>query len=145
MLKVDQSPAEKKFVQNPYVFYREILKEGGVCFWKNYNQKAFFKYETINKIFKDKRFGRELPLGIEPTYDKEYPFYKFEEAGLTIEQIHKISAHLLETLTPEELAKAPGIGIAKARKVKEALQGKADKDGTIQVEIGSFSPTENMD
>ena len=81
----------------------------------------------------------------EPKYDKEYPFYKFEEAGLTIEQIHKISAHLLETLTPEELAKAPWIGIAKARKVKETLQGKADKDGTIQVEIGSFSSTENMD
>jgi len=29
MLKVDQSPSEKKFVQNPYVFYRKILKEGG--------------------------------------------------------------------------------------------------------------------
>ena len=83
MLKVDQSPAEKKFVQNPYVFYREILKEGGVCFWKNYNQKAFFKFETINKIFKDKRFGRELPLGIEQTYDKELNnFYKIEKNSM---------------------------------------------------------------
>ena len=83
MLKVDQSPAEKKFVQNPYVFYREILKEGGVCFWKNYNQKAFFRFETINKIFKDKRFGRELPLGIEQTYDKELNnFYKIEKNSM---------------------------------------------------------------
>ena len=83
MLKVDQSPAEKKFVQNPYVFYREILKEGGVCFWKNYNQKAFFKFETINKIFKDRRFGRELPLGIEQTYDKELNnFYKIEKNSM---------------------------------------------------------------
>ena len=83
MLKVDQSPAEKKFVQNPYVFYREILKEGGVCFWKNYNQKAFFKFETINKIFKDKRFGRELPLGIEQTYDKELNnFYRIEKNSM---------------------------------------------------------------
>ena len=83
MLKVDQSPAEKKFVQNPYVFYREILKEGGVCFWKNYNQKAFFKFETINKIFKDKRFGRELPQGIEQTYDKELNnFYKIEKNSM---------------------------------------------------------------
>ena len=30
MLKVDQSPVEKKFVQNPYAFYRKILKKGGV-------------------------------------------------------------------------------------------------------------------
>ena len=83
MLKVDQSPSEKKFVQNPYVFYREILKEGGVCFWKNYNQKAFFKFETINKIFKDKRFGRELPLGIEQTYDKELSnFYRIEKNSM---------------------------------------------------------------
>ena len=83
MLKVDQSPAEKKFVQNPYVFYRKILKEGGVCFWKNYNQKAFFKFETINKIFKDKRFGRELPQGIEQTYDKELNnFHRIEKNSM---------------------------------------------------------------
>jgi adenine-specific DNA-methyltransferase len=79
------------------------------------------------------------PKIVEPKYDREYPFYKFEEAGLTIEQIHKISAHLLETLSPEEIAKAPGIGIAKAKKMKEALQGKADEEGTVQTGIESFS------
>ena len=64
-MMVYQSPVEKNFVQNPYTFYRQILKRGGVCFWKNYNQKAFFEFDTINKIFKDKRFGRELPAGLE--------------------------------------------------------------------------------
>ena len=83
MLKVDQSPVEKKFVQNPYAFYRKILKEGGVCFWKNYNQKAFFKFETINKIFKDKRFGRELPPGIKQTNEKELSnFYRIEKNSM---------------------------------------------------------------
>ena len=83
MLEVDQSPVETKFVQNPYVFYREILREGGVCFWKNYNQKAFFKFETINKIFKDKRFGRELPPGIEQTNEKELSnFYRIEKNSM---------------------------------------------------------------
>ena len=82
MLKVDQSPVEKKFVQNPYPFYRKILKEGGVCFWKNYNQKAFFSFATINKIFKDKRFGRELPHGIKQTNEKELGnFYRIERMG----------------------------------------------------------------
>ena len=83
MLIVDQPPVEKKFVQNPYVFYRKILKEGGVCFWKNYNQKAFFKFETINKIFKDKRFGRELPPGIEQTNEKDLNnFYRIEKNSM---------------------------------------------------------------
>ena len=83
MLTVDQPPVEENFVQNPYVFYREILKEGGVCFWKNYNQKAFFKFETINKIFKDKRFGRELPPGIEQTNEKELSnFYRIEKNSM---------------------------------------------------------------
>ena len=70
MIMVDQSPAEKNFVQNPYAFYRFILKRGGVCFWKNYNQKAFFNFGTINKIFKDKRFGRELPSGFKQPNEK---------------------------------------------------------------------------
>ena len=78
------------------------------------------------------------PKIAQPKYDKEYPFYKFEEAGLTIEQIHKISAHLLETLSPEEIAKAPGIGIMKARKMKEALQGTSDEKGTVQKGLDSF-------
>ena len=83
MLKVDQSPVEKKFVQNPYPFYRKILKEGGVCFWENYNQKAFFSFATINKIFKDKRFGRELPPGIKQTNEKELGnFYRIERNSM---------------------------------------------------------------
>jgi len=54
------------------------------------------------------------------------------------EQIEKITQHLLETLSPEEIAKAPGIGITKARKMKEALEGKVDKDGTVQKGLDSF-------
>lgn len=62
----------------------------------------------------------------EQDYDKDYPFYKFEEAGLTIDQVHKIAVHLIDNSEPEEIAKAPGIGIQKARKMKRALQDKPD-------------------
>ena len=83
MLVVDQPPVEKSFVQNPYIFYRQILKRGGVCFWKNYNQKAFFKFETINKIFKDKRFGRELPPGIDQPNEKNLiEFHRVEKNSM---------------------------------------------------------------
>ncbi len=80
---IDQSPVEKNFVQNPYVFYRQILKRGGVCFWKNYNQKAFFNFSVINKIFKDKRFGRELPQGLEQPIEKNLSdFYRIERNSM---------------------------------------------------------------
>ena len=83
MIVVDQSPVEKNFVQNPYTFYRQILKRGGVCFWKNYNQKAFFEFDTINKIFKDKRFGRELPAGLKQSDKKNLrDFYRIENNSM---------------------------------------------------------------
>ncbi len=83
MIVVDQSPVERNFVQNPYIFYRQILKRGGVCFWKNYNQKAFFGFDTINKIFKDKRFGRELPAGLEEPNKKDLSdFYRIEKNSM---------------------------------------------------------------
>ena len=83
MIMVDQPPAETNFVQNPYAFYRRILKGGGVCFWKNYNQKAFFTYDTINKIFKDKRFGRELPPDLkQPNENNLSDFYRIERNSM---------------------------------------------------------------
>jgi hypothetical protein len=57
-------------------------------------------------------------------YDREYPFYNFEEAGLTEEQFEKIAVHLFENVSAEELAKAPGIGIKKAREFVNALHNK---------------------
>ena len=83
MIVVDQSPVEKSFVQNPYIFYRQIQKAGGVCFWKNYDQKAFFNFDTINKLFKDKRFGREPPQGLEQPNKKNLSdFYRIEKNSM---------------------------------------------------------------
>ena len=83
MIMVDQPPAETNFVQNPYAFYRDILKRGGVCFWKNYNQKAFFNFDSINKIFKDKRFGRELPPDFKSPNEKNLSdFYRIERNSM---------------------------------------------------------------
>ena len=83
MIVVDQSPVERNFVQNPYIFYRQILERGGVCFWKNYDQKAFFGFDTISKIFKDKRFGRELPVGAtQPNKKKLSDFYRIESNSM---------------------------------------------------------------
>ena len=54
----------------------------------------------------------EIP---EQQYDREYPFYKLQEAGMTESQFEKVAVHLVENATPEQLAKAPGIGLKKAQ------------------------------
>ena len=58
----------------------------------------------------------------EQQYDQDYPFYEFLEAGLTEEQLSKIVPNLLRTTSAEELAKAPGIGIQKAREFVSIIQ-----------------------
>lgn len=74
---------------------------------------------------------------IKDRFDEEYPFYDIEKAGMTEEQYQKVAIHLLKNSTPEQLAKAPGIGIKKAREFKEALIGKKE-DGTVQKGLDSF-------
>lgn len=70
----------------------------------------------------------ELP---EQQYDKEYPFYEFQEAGLTEEQFNQIVSHLLRNASPETLAKSPGIGIQKAREFVKNLRGAARAKTTL--------------
>jgi len=56
-------------------------------------------------------------------YDREYPFYDIEKSGMTEEQYQKVALYLLNNATPEDIAKAPGIGIKKAKEFKKALNG----------------------
>ena len=71
-------------------------------------------------------------------YDREYPFYKLQEAGLTEEQFNKIAVHLFETATEKQLSSAPGIGKKKAKEFRESLRADKKKDGTFQTGIDSF-------
>ena len=64
-------------------------------------------------------------------YDKEYPFYKLQEAGMTEAQFEKVAVHLVENAKPEELAKAPGIGIKKAREFVKNLRGIKSNNATL--------------
>ncbi len=76
----------------------------------------------------------------EQQYDRDYPFYKIQEAGLTEEQFEKIVVHLFEKTSVEMLAKAPGIGKKKAQEFKKSLFGKKE-GGSTQTGIGEF-PTD---
>ncbi len=83
MKKIKQSPTDPKFVQNPYKFYQRILESNEACFWEDYKFKAFFDFETINKIFRDKRFGREVPSTLFKTTPKHLnDFYRIEKNSM---------------------------------------------------------------
>ena len=64
-------------------------------------------------------------------YDREYPFYKLQEAGMTESQFEKVAVHLVETATPEQLAKAPGIGLKKAQEFVNNLKKNRIKGATL--------------
>jgi adenine-specific DNA-methyltransferase len=66
-------------------------------------------------------------------YDKKYPNYKIQEAGITEDQFLKIAVYLLENISAEELSKAPGIGIKKAREFKRNLNGNRDDNSSPSI------------
>jgi len=83
MIKISQSPTESKFVQNPYSFYKKVLDQNDACIWEDYGFKAFFSYDTINKIFRDKRFGREIPKKLYNPNPKHLDdFYRIEKNSM---------------------------------------------------------------
>lgn len=67
----------------------------------------------------------------EQQYDREYPFYKLQEAGMTESQFERVAVHLVETATPEQLAKAPGIGLKKAQDFVNTLKKNRIKGATL--------------
>ena len=73
----------------------------------------------------------------EQQYDREYPFYKIQEAGMTEEQFEKVAVHLLENATPEQLAKSPGIGIQKAREFRRALHDIREPEETSLLQFSA--------
>jgi hypothetical protein len=68
-------------------------------------------------------------------YDREYPFYKLQEAGITEDQFEKIVVHLFENTSAENLAKAPGIGIKKAKELVNKIRNTAEPDQKKLIEF----------
>ena len=56
-------PHEPVFVQDPYVAYRWVHANARCVFWENYGFWFFVGYDEVNRLFRDKRFGRERPGG----------------------------------------------------------------------------------
>lgn len=73
----EQSPRDPGFVQNPYPAYDRMRAAGLLFDWSDYGMPASAHYEVIDATLRDRRFGREVPGGIDhPPHLK--PFYDLE-------------------------------------------------------------------
>ena len=78
-----QSPMDHEFVQNPYKFYEKIETSGDYFFWTDYDRVCARSNRAVSTIYKDKRFGREIPLELrKPIPLHLEDFYQVEENSM---------------------------------------------------------------
>ena len=79
MITLHQSPIDRDFVQNPYSFYERARAQGAFFQWHDYNLICTPNAAACNAIFRDRRFGREVPAELAPqTPDHLRGFYAIE-------------------------------------------------------------------
>lgn len=79
MKALQQSPTEPDFVQNPYPFYEIARRAGPFFHWADYDLTCTTNAAACNAIFRDRRFGREVPPELAPTIPPHLaPFYAVE-------------------------------------------------------------------
>lgn len=61
MEQLAQDPTDPAFVQNPYPFYETARKAGPFFMWQDYDLVCTTSAAACNAIFRDRRFGREVP------------------------------------------------------------------------------------
>jgi len=57
-------PRDERFYQNPYEAYAWLHGRGSNFFWEEFGHWCFGGYEDVNRLLRDRRFGRQNPAGI---------------------------------------------------------------------------------
>ena len=79
MKTLHQSPTDPGFVQNPYPFYETARAAGPFFHWAEYGMACTTNAACANAIFRDRRFGREVPAELAPVIPAHLaPFYAVE-------------------------------------------------------------------
>ena len=66
MRRLNQSPRDPAFVQDPYPFYHRARALGPLFLWEDYGFPCAAGHAEVTALLKDRRFGRELPAGLKP-------------------------------------------------------------------------------
>jgi unspecific monooxygenase len=79
MQTLHQSPTDPGFVQNPYPFYETARQTGPFFHWADYGLTCTGNWAAVSAIFRDRRFGREVPSELAAVIpDHLRPFYAVE-------------------------------------------------------------------
>ncbi len=82
MQTVHQNPCDSAFVQDPYATYRQ-WRHAPLLWWAEYGMPVSARFEVVNTLLRDKRFGREAPSGCAPERPAHLqPFYDFESRSM---------------------------------------------------------------
>ena len=57
-------PHEPAFLQDPYEAYAWLHANSPAFFWEDYGYWCFGGYDDVNRLLRDRRFGRQNPAGI---------------------------------------------------------------------------------
>jgi unspecific monooxygenase len=57
-------PRESRFYQDPYEAYAWLQGEGGIFFWEEFGFWCVGRFDGVNALLRDRRFGRQNPAGI---------------------------------------------------------------------------------
>jgi cytochrome P450 len=77
MIRVTQPPTEHQFVQDPYPFYDQIRPLAPLVWWEDYAMPVSARHDVVAGLLRDRRFGRETPLGLDIPKHLA-PFYAVE-------------------------------------------------------------------
>jgi len=77
MIRVSQPPTDPRFAQDPYPFYDRIRPLGPLVWWEDYAMPVSARHDVVATLLRDRRFGRENPLGLDIPQHLA-PFYAVE-------------------------------------------------------------------
>lgn len=70
--RVQLDPHAPAFVQNPYAAYAFLHERAPVFFWEDYGIWCLCGFEAVNRIFRDRRFGRQRPAEAGPVGERRH-------------------------------------------------------------------------
>lgn len=63
-LRLKLDPHEPRFVQNPYEVYAWLHARAQAFYWEDYGIWCFGGYDQVNRLLRDRTFGRQNPQGV---------------------------------------------------------------------------------
>ena len=57
---VNLDPRDTQFFANPYPTYNRLQRECPVFKWEQYGHWCFSRFEDVNALLRDRRFGRQI-------------------------------------------------------------------------------------